>query len=118
MSGRLQSCLLSAVALVVFLGKILRVRLAQLVKHFRNIQLQVFCIIPQVAARLHRRWHHGQIVRFQRPQVLHTDSRGFENLFEGEALDLTSFFESLADGCHVKENITSPPSNGYELVMS
>jgi hypothetical protein len=70
--------------------------------------------------------HDGQVVRFERLEILHTDARGFKNLFESEAPVLTGFLESLADGgCHgeqyelaKKRNITSAPSNGSELVMS
>ena len=67
-------------------------------KHLLNVEAKKFCVIAQIAARLHRRWHHRKIIFLQRLQILNTNARCFEHFFERETLFLALCLESLTDG--------------------
>jgi hypothetical protein len=68
----------------------------------------------------------GKFVLLQRLQVRNADTRNFKDFFKRELLRLTLCSEFLTDRLSHdkrsnpgdKRNITSSPSNGYELVMS
>ena len=54
---------------------------AHFIEQLLIVEPEKFGIIPQIAARLHRRWHLRKIIRFQSLQVWNADARGFENFF-------------------------------------